>query len=447
MIGMKSARTHARLIGAGIALCLVAATASLVFAQEMSSGSFGIGNQGFSTFGGYSTTSHFSTFMSGGPAGQGESASDNFMLQGGYEYFGESSPLRTQNWRWYDDANSNTPTVALGAENTAPSAVGYDDPIKLRITVNDVGGAGVPNIKLRLQVSTSSDFTEAVYYVVEQGECGAAQPWCYADGGGANNGVINAKVLSDSQSCSGGVGNGCGSYNESGTSTSPFFHFAGTRKEYDFVIKQTDAIQSTVYFFRLVDNATAVPVPLNTGETYPSLTVDGGTLSFSIGGITSGESTEGETTDIATTPTLVGFGTLATGDATTAAHRLSVTSNAGNGYKIYTFQRQGFLGGSGEIDPVQATNDAPLGWSLGCPATSTGCYGYHAGKDVLDGGSTRFAADDTFARFTDAPTEVAYSAIAVDDEETDIVYKVEVRNEQEGGVYQSAIVYIVVPVF
>ncbi len=446
MIRMKSSFRNAQMTGAALAFAIVAATASLVFAQEMTSTSFGVGNQGFSTFGGYSTTSHFSTFMSGGPAGQGESASDNFMLQGGYEYFGDGTSLLAQNWRWYDDSLSNTPTVALAAENTAPNAVQYDDPLKLRITVNNPS-TDVNNMKLRLQVSTSSDFTESVYYVAEQGECSEASPWCYADGGGANNGVIDSKVLSDAQSCAGGVGNGCGSYNESGTSTSLFIHYAGTRKEYDFVIKQTDAVQSVVYFFRLVNSVTAVPIPLNTGETYPSLTVDGGTLSFSVGGITSGEATEGETTDITTSPTAVEFGTLAQGAATIAAHRLSVTSNAGNGYKIYTFQRQGLIGSSGEIDPVQATNDAPLGWTLGCPATSTGCYGYHTGKDVLDGGSTRFAADDTFARFTEQPTEVAYSAGAVEDEETDILYKVEVRSDQEAGSFQSAIVYIVVPVF
>ncbi len=435
-------------LGALSALSIMAVSASLVFAQEMSSSGFFMNNSGLSQLGGYSTTSSFSAFESSFPDGTGESQSSNFKLDGGYEYFGETTPLATQNWRWYDDSNSGTPSVALAGENVSPSAVGYDDPLKLRITVNDLGGAGVSNIKLRLQYSTSSDFSESVHYVGGQGECGSINLWCYADGGGADNGVIADSTLSDAQFCSGGTGNGCGSYNESGTTSSAFYHFPGTRKEYDFTIKQTNAIQSTVYFFRLVDNAIAVPIPLNTGETYPSVTVDGGTLTFSISGISSGQLTEGITTDVATSPSTVGFGALTINNSKIAAHRLTVTTNAGSGYKVFAYQRQGLLSNAArEIAPIVATNDSPLGWTSGCTATSTGCYGYHTGKDVLEGGSTRFAADDTFARFTAQPTEIAYGAGIANNEETDMVYKVEVREQQDAGVYEGAIVYIVTPVF
>jgi hypothetical protein len=319
--------------------------------------------------------------------------------------------------------------------------------LKLRITVNNLGG-DYSNLKFRLEYSTSSDFSSDVHFVGEKGTCSTTVIWCYSVGGGTDNGAIAEITLSDPQACSGGLGNGCGSYNQSGTSTSPFFMFSNTRKEFDFTIKQTDAPQSTIYYFRLLDNLTGIPVPLNSGETYPSLMVSGGTLSFSIGGLTSGASTEGVTTDVTTLPTSVPFGTLPIGTARTAAHRLTVTTNAGNGYKIYTYQRQGLLSPSArEIPPILTTNDAPAGWSSGCVATSTGCYGYHAGEDVLEGGSIRFAADDSFARFTSSPTEVAYGAGATTSASTDIVYKVEVRDSQDAGAYEGAIVYIVTPVF
>lgn len=445
---MHSSRAQNRAIGAFFAAVIIALTTSYVFADELSSTNFQFNDSGFTQLGGYSTTTSFRQFGTLQPIADGESSSANFSLAGGYLYPIDTTPLVTQNWRWYDDSFNPTPTNAFAAENTAPSAIPYDDGIKLRITVNDLGGAGVSNLKLRLQYSTSSDFTQSVYYVAEQGECGTIAAWCYIDGGGTNNGVIAEATLSDAEFCSSGIGNGCGSYNESGTTTSPFYHFPGTRKEYDFAIKQTTAIQSTVYFFRLLDASTGVPIPLNTGESYPSVTVDGGSLTFTIGGLTSGTSTEGIVTDVSTSPSSVGFGSLTIGSPKIAAHRLTVSTNASSGYKVYTYQRQGLLSSaSAEIAPFIATNDAPLGWNTGCTATTTGCYGYHTGKDVLEGGSTRFAADDSYARFTTAPTEVVYNSGPATNEQTDMIYRIEVKNLQDAGIYQGAIVYIVTPVF
>ncbi len=440
-------RLHRKVLGVVVALLIVAISASSVFADELTSSGFRVNDNGFTQWGGFSNSSNFQSFGSGEQIGEGESTSTSFQLASGYLYPADSSQFATQNWRWYDDALQATPVVPYAGENVAPSSIPYNDPFKLRITVNNLG-ADAPNLKFRLQYSTSSDFSTGVEYVGENGTCSTTTIWCYAPGGGADNGVIAEATLSDAQSCSGSVGNGCGSYNKSGTTTSPFFQFASTRKEYDFTIKQTDAPQYTVYFFRLLDKNTGIPVPLNSGETYPSLTVDGGTLSFAISGLSSGESTEGVTTDITTQPSSVSFGTLALGTPRVGAHRITVTTNASSGYKVYTFQRQGLLSPSArEIPPVVTTNDAPGGWSSACLTNSTGCYGYHAGKDVLEGGSMRFAADDTFARFTYEPTEVAYSAGPATAESTDIVYKVEVRDSQDAGAYQSSIVYIVTPVF
>ncbi len=443
----RSHTARNKILGAGCAFLIIAVSAASVLADELTSSGFRMNDNGFTQMGGYSTTSSFTAFGSMDPNGDGESTSTSFSLAGGYLYPADVSPFASQNWRWYDDAPQATPLVPYAGENVAPSAIPYDDPFKLRITVNNLG-PDYSNIKFRLQYSTSSDFSVGEVFVGENGECSALVVWCYAPGGGADNGVIAEITLSDPQACSGSVGNGCGSYNKSGTTTSPFFFFGSTRKEFDFTIKQTDALESTVYYFRLVDKVTNVPVPLNTGETYPSLVVDGGTISFSIGGISSGASTEGVTTDITTQPTSVSFGALGLGTPRIGAHRLTVTTNADNGYKIYTYQRQGLLSPSArEIPPVLSTNDSPAGWTSACSATSTGCYGYHTGEDVLEGGSIRFAADDSFARFTSSPTEVAYGSGPTSASSTDIIYKVEVRDSQDAGAYQGAIVYIVTPVF
>ncbi|MBP9757440.1 MAG: hypothetical protein KBD06_02460 [Candidatus Pacebacteria bacterium] len=442
-----SARARNRGIGALVAFTILAITASYVFANELSSSGFRFNDSGFTQLGGFSSTTNFQQFGTLQPVADGESSSASFQVASGYLYPADVSPFASQNWRWYDDAAANTPTVPYAGENVAPSAIPYNDPFKLRIVVNNLG-ADYANIKFRLEYSTSSSFSTVTTFVGENGECSTSIIWCYAPGAGIDNTVIAQATLSDAQSCSGGVGNGCGSYNKSGTTTSPFYFFGSTRKEFDFTIKQTEAQESIVYYFRLVDKVTNIPVPLNSGETYPSLMVDGGTLSFAIDGISSGQSTEGVTTDITTLPTSVVFGSLGLGTARVAAHRLTVSTNAGHGYKIYTYQRQGLLSPSArEIPPVLSTNDAPAGWSSACSATSTGCYGYHTGEDVLEGGSIRFAADDSFARFTSSPTEVAYASGPTSASSTDIIYKVEVRDSQDAGAYQGAIVYIVTPVF
>ena len=80
-------------------------------------------------------------------------------------------------------------------------------------------------------------------------------------------------------------------------------------------------------------------------------------------------------------------------------------------------------------------------------ATSAGCFGYHTSETVLAGGSTRFAADDTYAGFSSTLSEVAYSGTPVNNKTTNVVYKVEAHDLQAAGSYTTSLAYIVVPVF
>jgi len=65
----------------------------------------------------------------------------------------------------------------------------------------------------------------------------------------------------------------------------------------------------------------------------------------------------------------------------------------------------------------------------------------------LAGGSTRFAVDDSYAQFTQFPSEVAYSSIPVENHTTDLVYKVEAHELQAAGDYTTNVTYVVVPRF
>jgi hypothetical protein len=351
--------------------------------------------------------------------------------------------VQSQNWRWYNDATSTIPTWPLAAQNVAPTNVVYNDEIKLRVTAAEIGGGSEFNTKFKLQFSESSTFASGVGDVVEIGSCTPASLWCYVDGAGTDNATTTATVLTDSGACTGGVGVGCGTHNESGISASAFFHDELAATEYEFTLKHSGARVNVVYYFRLYDVTNDIAVAPS--ATYPSLVTEGASLSFSIAGVTSGQSTEGVVTDVTTTATTVPFGTLSNAVDIEAVQRLNVTTNATGGYRIFAFARQGLLNDSAEIAPVSGTNATPVSWATGC--SGTGCYGYHAGDDVLSGTPARFAADDTFAQFTSSLAEVAYNQYPATNENTDMVYKVKVDAGQAGGNYSSSLVYIIVPVF
>ena len=418
-----------------------------VFAQEATSGGFLMRNSTVNTLGGSGTSTSFSNVQSGDQVGGGESTSTNFLMDTGFLYYDSYTP-KQQNWRWYDDETNETPTTPLASENVAPSNVSTSNTIKLRVSVAETADIGATNVKYRLQYATSSDFSSGAY-VVEATSCLNNSVWCYADGGGVDNALISTAVISDSGPCAASVGTGCGTHNEFATTTSTFTHQKSTVAEFEFTIKESGSAGNTVYFFRLINVTNGTSVPLNTSKTYPSLSSAAATLSFSIGGIASATFTSGTTTTIDSTSISVPFGSLLTGTSALGAQRLTVTTNAAQGYEIFSYATQGFVGSqAAEIPPVTGTNSTPLGWTSGCSVGSSGCYGYHTNEAVLAGGSTRFAANDSYAKFsTTSPDEVAYSTGPSSARSTDIVYKTEIHNLQTADSYTTNVVYIVVATF
>lgn len=425
-----------------LVLCMPAAA----HAADFSSMNFLARNPLVDAFGGFGSSTSFFSFLAGGQTVTGEASSTNFAVAAGFLYFDSFAP-ESRHWRWYDDEASETPTVPFVAEDVAPVDISTGDTLKLRVTVRETVDIGQEGTKFRLQYSTSSDFSTGAVSLVEQGSCTGSSVWCYADGGGSDNGVVTTALISDADSCSGGVGVGCGTHNESGTSVSSFTHDKSATTEYEFTIQQTGATTNTVYFFRLFDTTASSSVPLASGLSYPSVLTGGTTLAVSIDGVLSATTLEGVTTDVDTSPTSISFGNLPQGVPVTGAQQFTVSTNAGLGYRIFAFERQALLDGSGgQIDPIAGTNASPTGWSSGC-VVDTSCYGYHAGDDVLQGGSTRFAADDTYAQFDGSAREVAYSAGPASSRVTNMVYRLENVGQEAAGDYSSSVVYIVVPVF
>ncbi len=427
-------------------LLLIALLPVIAHADDFTSASFIAKNPLLSDFGGFGSSTSFSSFFTGGQTITGSASSTNFAVDAGFQYFDTFAP-QSQAWRWYSDISDETPTSPLGGEDAAPSGVIGGDTLKLRVTVKETAGIGASGVKLGLQFSTSSDFSTGAVNVSEQGSCTGSSAWCYADGAGSDGGVITTALLSDADSCVAGVGQGCGTHNESGIGTSSFDQQKNAATEYEFTLEQSGAAANTVYFFRLVDRVASTNVPLASGASYPSALAGGTTLDVAIDGVASSTPVGGVTTDIDTSATDIGFGNLTPGTPVTGAQKFTVSSNAGSGYRIFAFQRQALLSQAGSaIDPIAGTNASPDSWASGC-ADQASCYGYHTDAPVLSGGSTRFAADDTYAQFDGTPREVAYSSGPASDSTTNLVYRLEASGLQAAGSYSSNVVYIVVPAF
>ncbi|MEM9336233.1 MAG: hypothetical protein AAGA35_00045 [Patescibacteria group bacterium] len=347
------------------------------------------------------------------------------------------------NWRWYGDEENETPSSPLANEVVAPTGVANGNSIALRLTVGELKNVSGNNTKFKLQFSEAADFS-TVTDVAASSSCAADSIWCYADGGGVNNSLISSSTLSDADSCVAGSGDGCGTHNESADLVTGDIHPAGASREYSFIIQHAGARANAVYYFRAFDVTN--DNPLIASSSNPSLVTEGAQLTFTVSGLELGTTTEGVVTDVTTAPAAIAFGSLPLDTEIEAAQRIRVDTNATEGYQVLLFGTQHLTNSYGTtIAPVTGSNGAPSGWGSGCSGTAEGCFGYHAGDDILSGGSTRFSPDDSYATLSGTPEEILYSSVPVN-ELHDVVYKLQVRNQQPAGVYEADVVYIVVPV-
>ncbi|MBU0706826.1 hypothetical protein KKG41_00455 [Patescibacteria group bacterium] len=180
---------------------------------------------------------------------------------------------RQQNWRMYGDEDDATPGDAYADENTTPpDKIGLKEPIKLRMTIADVGDLAEDNIRFALYWSTSSTFSDGGTIVSETG-C-TTETWCYYNGDNvSDDGTIASTVLSDASTV--------GRHNESGTSSSTFDFTASDEVEFEFTIWSNNATANTTYYFSAYDTVNDVLVPLNPSGDY-SYPVATTTASYSL---------------------------------------------------------------------------------------------------------------------------------------------------------------------
>jgi hypothetical protein len=337
--------------------------------------------------------------------------------------------------------------VPLASEVVAPTQIANANGIALRVAVGELKNVTGQNIKFKLQYDESPLFTNP-RNVVASTTCTATSTWCYASNVGVqDNATITAKVLSDADACSGGVGTGCGVHNTSPTYVVGKNHGGSATSEYAFYVQNAGARVGAVYYFRLFDIYNDLPVVTRASSTYPSLVAESATLDMVVSGMPSGTSTAGIVTTATSSATAVSFGSIPLNTDWYAAHRISVTTNATEGYRVLGFARQQLINSYGSAIPsITGTNAAPLSWALGCTSSSTGCVGYHSTDAALSGGSTRFSPLDSYAGLETTPKELMYSSIPSTDVH-DIVYRVKVGAVQPAGLYETEMVYLAIPTY
>ncbi len=343
---------------------------------------------------------------------------------------------KSENWRWYADQQNETPTTTLAVENVAPIDVTDGAMLKLRLALREIENIAGENIKIRLQYSTYSDFSDDVNFVGEIGSTTAI--WRYGDGVDDDNDPIITPLLN-------GISSGA-THNESGISTTTYTLLGGTAAEWEFTLRNNGGLSGNTYYFRAYDNTNQGPIETNIGSTYPSILISSPNLSYSIDGYGIGSSTEGVVTTVSSSFNNIDFGTLSIDNDEIAAQKFTIDTNAGGGYQLFVYQRQNMIAGNGaDINSIPFSNDSPQAWPIN-PDPSA--FGYHAGDDTLSGSSpSRFSADNTYAAFESDYKEISYSEIPVQNEEIDFIYRIEASDMQEAGDYETEIVYILLPTF
>lgn len=214
----------------------------------------------------------------------------------------------------------------------------------------------------------------------------------------------------------------------------------------------------TGYFvqFSTYNNTDCVSSPLDTGvATFiyttgqaVSLTVDPA-LAFTIDLLGSSQAVNGVTTTVASTDGTIPFGTVTSSANAIAAHNLTVTTNAGSGYTVYTRYTQAPTNGSHPINDLAThTNLSPGSFS----AAGTEAFGYttnDATLSVSGDGTDRFTNPASqFAAFTTTNAEVAHSTAAVTSEVTKVAYQVGISGTTPAGTYNnSTVIFTATPAY
>lgn len=179
-----------------------------------------------------------------------------------------------------------------------------------------------------------------------------------------------------------------------------------------------------------------------------SMSVDP-TLAFTIAGVTGNGSIAVNgatiTNGLATTSTTIPFGTVTSSANKVAAQDLTVGTNAGNGYTVYTRYTAKPTSGGNDINDHTGSNASPTAFS----AAGTEAFGYTTEDSTLSGTADRFtsAGGNKWAAFTTTNAELIFHNAAVSNQTTRAGFQTSISTATAQGSYTTSVIYTAVPVY
>lgn len=287
--------------------------------------------------------------------------------------------------------------------------------------------------------------------------CGAASGTCNAP-----TGLIITDIT-----VSGVTGIGVGGTSIAGstityTVTSPASVGVGTTVAMTFNAITNPSTADTTSFVRVtsktggaatIDSATVAFAVLTSTSIAVTASVDP-TLTFTVTAANTG-TVNGASINVGSSANAILFGTLSSGSTKIAAHDLSVTTNASNGYTVTVKALAGpplsEAGGVENIDTFTGTNDTPTTWSSPAgtsKSVNTGFFGYTTNDTSLGTGTAARFNSNKWAGTTTSALEVAYSSVGVGSSEvTRVGWQAEVNAYQPQGAYSGTVVLVATPTY
>lgn len=187
-------------------------------------------------------------------------------------------------------------------------------------------------------------------------------------------------------------------------------------------------------------------------------------FTFTVTGLATSTNVNGETTTGSTTPTVMAFNTLDTTASSSLGQRLTVNTNARNGFSVTVQEAQNLTSSTGaDIDLFidGATTSVPVAWQA--PASTMnfentyGHWGVTSSDNVTSSttapGEFGTGATPLYAGNFNTAREVFYhngpvNGTVVGEGYADVAYKVQIGNLQEAGTdYNTTIWYVATPTF
>ena len=213
------------------------------------------------------------------------------------------------------------------------------------------------------------------------------------------------------------------------------------------------SITDTAYYASIstFNNVDCTTNPVDTGVSaflftdgqYLEVTVEP-SFTFIIAALVSGTDVNGTSTNITTTDGTVPLGKVTTSTNKVGAHRLSITTNAINGYTVTT-RYTGVLLHTNGVDDINnhtGTNASPTAF----PAAGTEAFGYTTEDFTLGTGTANRFSTNKWAAFTTSPVEIMYGS-AAGTETVDFGYQVGIAAATSAGFYQTTVIYTATPIY